>query len=971
MTRLLGLGIAAALAVQTSAVLAAVPTRILTNQVGYDPFGPKMAVIQGSGNVDFTACSVLTEPDGTPVFQAKPAAATAVKDWRDWRFQQLDFTAVERPGSYRITCTVGTQTVRSAPFAIEHDALERATVPSVLAYFKAERVTGEFDQADRQLPFEDGKRTPIDVRGGWYDATGDYGVHLSQLDFTSYFNTQQVPLVVYSLGRSLELFAARGDANFTQITRRLADELAYGADFLVRMHRPGHSFYETIDAPGPGKKAVDRRIGRAMTGFGIKKAATDDWPDIQGGHYEVSFRSGGGFAIAGLAIAARVAVGGDFSRADYLANAERAFAYLAAHNPALTNDGKENMLDDYSALLAASELYRTTHKAVYAQAAKQRAENLMARLASNNQYTDYWRVDATDCPFFNPSDAGAPLVSLLDYYPLADAATQARIKDTVRRSLGFELGITGEVANPFGLARQYVQSKSRGRYGAFFFPHDTETAPWWQGENARLASMSAAARLAEPLFADDSAFRARLAGYAADQLDWILGMNPFDASMMQGVGRNNPQYGFFGSWQYTQTPGGIVNGITSGWKDGRGIDFNVPYAVTRQDIDWRWGEQWLPHAAWYLLAVAARPVADTHAPKAVIGYLYTNDQPVDLAKVPAAKLTVLNYAFALIKAGRMVEGSPVDGANLAALQALKKTNPALKLMVSVGGWTGSGPFSDMALTAASRQRFVASAIDFVQRHHLDGLDVDWEYPAQPGDGNPHRPADTQNYTALLADLRAALDAAGQADGKHYLLTTATGANAKWLELTQMRKVAALVDYVNLMTYDQYSDADAVTGHNSPLYTDPANPKALSVARVVDLYLAAGVPAAKITLGVPFYGQAWKDVDAKDAGLYQPGQFDHAVQTNYSQIAANLVGLDGYVRHWDAVGEVPFLYNPRQRVFVSYDDAASIAGKARFARDRGLGGVMFWELSGDPQHVLLDAVRRGLAPGALAPTPAGE
>ncbi len=147
-----------------------------------------------------------------------------------------------------------------------------------------------------------------------------------------------------------------------------------------------------------------------------------------------------------------------------------------------------------------------------------------------------------DRPFFHPADAGAPVVALLDYYDLATQATQEKIRDAVRRSLASELRVTGEVPNPFGLARQYVQNRAGARYTSFFFPHDTETAPWWQGENARLASLAAAARLAAPLFPNDPAFQAQLRQYALDQLNWILGLNPFDAGMLQGTGRNNPEY---------------------------------------------------------------------------------------------------------------------------------------------------------------------------------------------------------------------------------------------------------------------------------------------------------------------------------------------------------------------------------------------------------------------------------------------
>jgi hypothetical protein len=182
---------------------------------------------------------------------------------------------------------------------------------------------------------------------------------------------------------------------------------------------------------------------------------------------------------------------------------------------------------------------------------------------------------------------------------------RVNIKNAIKKSLAFELSITSEVKNPFGYSRQYTQDTLDKRKSAFFFPHGSDASPWWQGENARIASIAAAARLAAPIFASDKAFQDNLENFALNQLNWILGLNPYDASMLQGSGHNNPAYGFFGTFEYTNAPGGIVNGITSGIDNEDDIDFNLSYAQTGKDNDWRWAEQWLPHAAWYLLAVAA------------------------------------------------------------------------------------------------------------------------------------------------------------------------------------------------------------------------------------------------------------------------------------------------------------------------------------------------------------------------------
>jgi hypothetical protein len=327
----------------------------------------------------------------------------------------------------------------------------------------------------------------------------------------------------------------------------------------------------------------------------------------------------------------------------------------------MTNDGKENILDDYCALEAATALYGVTKKPIYKSAADRRARGLAARLVTSGPHKDYWRADDGDRPFFHAADAGLPVVSLLDYAEVADAEGRTRALDAVRRAMAFELAVTAEVPNPFGYARQLVESPSRGRRTSFFFPHDTETAPWWQGENARLGSLATAARLAARRFADDPAFADRLRAYAQRQLDWILGLNPFDASMLQGSGRNNPPYMFFDSWEYTNAPGGIVNGITSGFSDEDDIDLSVPFARTGADHDWRWGEQWLPHASWFLLAVAAGEAPRPNPPLASWRALhlldYGSDAELDALaeRIPglaAAGVNVLvlevdyNFAFA-------------------------------------------------------------------------------------------------------------------------------------------------------------------------------------------------------------------------------------------------------------------------------------------------------------------------------------
>jgi hypothetical protein len=581
-------------------------TLILLDHVGYETRAPKRALVLDAPS-KASEFSVIDCKTNRPAITGKLERSGSVANWGG-KYSIADFSILQTPGKYVLRVHADQGDVRSYPFSIEDNLLERHTLSNVIHYFKGQRLGGAMDRVDRRLPLPGGQSGSVDVHGGWMDATGDYGIHLSHQNPSSYFNPQQAPLVVWTLLKSYRALEARHDDNFTEYQRRLVDEGLYGADFLVRVKSPNGSFFETIQAPGAGKLAKDRMIGDPNWKTVIKESADSAGRHIDHARkpqaYEVSFRSGGGMAIAALALASTMPEEGDFSHNDYRRAAEEAFDFLSKHNQEIVNDGVENIIDDYCALLAATELYRATQQEKYRRAADFRANSLMARLVSNDKYQNYWSADDKKRPFFHPSDAGLPLISLLEYMQIAAPIAQEKALNAVERSLRFELKVTSETNNPFGYARQLVRMGNGEVRTAFFFPHDTEAAPWWQGENARLASLAAAARMAAPLFEKNPQFRAQLEDYAWSQLHWILGRNPFDASMLIGTGHNNAEYMFFHSYKYTNAPGAIINGITAAPNDPDGIAFNEGYAVTGKDDDWRWTEQWLPHAAWYLYTIS-------------------------------------------------------------------------------------------------------------------------------------------------------------------------------------------------------------------------------------------------------------------------------------------------------------------------------------------------------------------------------
>jgi chitinase len=359
--------------------------------------------------------------------------------------------------------------------------------------------------------------------------------------------------------------------------------------------------------------------------------------------------------------------------------------------------------------------------------------------------------------------------------------------------------------------------------------------------------------------------------------------------------------------------------------------------------------------------------APTPTKPVIIAYVFPRNELIVPSEIAAEKLTHINYAFADVKDGRIVEGFSRDTENFKLLADLRRQHPHLRILISVGGWTWSNNFSDAALTPESRRRFTDSAIAFVRRHDIDGVDIDWEYPGLRGNNNVHRPEDRENFTAMMTELRQALDAEGRSRSRQYLLTFAAGAFPDFIVQTEIDKVQAVVDFVNLMTYD-FRTSDPIAGHHANLYVHPADAKKRSVDSAVREFIAAGVPSAKIVVGVPFYGRAWAGIEGEGTGPYQPGSRPSArIETNYGPLSATLVDRGGFVRMWDSEAQAPYLWNKDTRTFISYDDPESLRLKCAYVRDKGLAGTMFWEYSNDKTGVLLDTLFTSLR-GPVTVTP---
>ena len=320
----------------------------------------------------------------------------------------------------------------------------------------------------------------------------------------------------------------------------------------------------------------------------------------------------------------------------------------------------------------------------------------------------------------------------------------------------------------------------------------------------------------------------------------------------------------------------------------------------------------------------------------------------------AEKLTHIIYSFCHLDGTNLKVDNATDSLTIQRLVNLKRRNPSLKVLLSLGGWGGCATCSDVFSTKDGRKQFARSVAQLSNYFGTDGIDLDWEYPAIQGyPGHKFVPQDKENFTALIKELRKAV-------GKKREISFAAGGFTKFInESVEWRKVMKIADRVNLMTYDLVNGYAKQTGHHTALHATPQQPEATDVA--VQRLLQMKVPRNKIVIGAAFYARVWENVPSTNNGLYQSGTFKNSVP--FKSFTATLSPQAGFAYYWDDTAKAPYWYNAEKKLFATGDDIRSIGLKTQYALENGLNGIMFWELSHDTfSDGLLEAIDKAKKEG---------
>lgn len=540
--------------------------QLLVNHIGYLTNYPIRVVIQSIDSFPQGEVNVF-DKSGECCFSTTYTAGKQVAKWHTGYCSEIVLDGLD-VGQFVIEANG----VRQDLVVLEQENYEHLNA-IYTSYFKKQRSAGPTDEKDKRSTFVDNPEKVVDLSGGWYDASGDTSKYLSHLSVANFMNPQQIPLVVYALLSQIELYDGEQKDN-------LLDEAQFGLDFLCRVQDEAGYFYTNV-FDNWNKELDTREICAFTTQEGYRN-----------NRYQAAFREGAGMAIAALA------KGATYDKR-CLSIAEKGYAHLLTHNTSYCEDGLENIIDYYSALMATVELYKAGSNTISLTDIQGWIEKLLACQSKDEKVSGYFRSrEDYDRPFTHASDEGLPVIALLNAYKVIENPSfKERILSACQQWLSYLLTISSDVHNPFHYPRHYAKPVGHPKTLSFFLPHANETGYWWQGENARLGSLSTAIYQYLALVPNDDK-KAELLEQVISMRNWLFGLNPFDLTMVYGEGRNWEQLDI--GHAFPNTLGGICNGITA--------SLFSPFDIAMMETDhyrqfWRWSEQWLPHTSWWLMAL--------------------------------------------------------------------------------------------------------------------------------------------------------------------------------------------------------------------------------------------------------------------------------------------------------------------------------------------------------------------------------
>ena len=343
--------------------------------------------------------------------------------------------------------------------------------------------------------------------------------------------------------------------------------------------------------------------------------------------------------------------------------------------------------------------------------------------------------------------------------------------------------------------------------------------------------------------------------------------------------------------------------------------------------------------------------AQTSKELSVIAYYAGNSTAIDSFDV--SKLTQIIFSFGRLNGNQLHIRTAEDSLTVQKLVALKKTYPNLTVLLSLGGWGGCETCSDVFSKGKGRKAFARSTRAVIEYFGADGIDLDWEYPAIAGfPGHKYKPEDKKNFTKLIKLLRKHL-------GSDKEVTFAAGVSKDFFERSvDWKKVMPMVNRVNLMTYDLANGTISGIGHHTPLYSTPMQPSSAEYA--IHFLDSLRIPRSKMVIGAGFYARVFEVADTANNGLYQAGTFKTAVP--FKDFASVFTKEEGFTRHWDHIAQAPYYFNAAKKLFVTMDDLQSVQLKTMYAIEKGLDGIMFWQLTHDKkENGLVDMIYRTKKP----------